>query len=240
MKTDDLIRLMAEDARARPAAAPALAVALAAGMGLAVTLFNVELGLRDGLLQAMQTPRVLVKIAVVLLLSITALVLVSRRAAGCRPCTAVPPSDPPRRDHRRCRGHGIPGAAGGGLARQPDRPQCRRLPCHGRADGRRPTRRLADRAEARRARKPARAGAIAGLAAGALAATLYALHCPDDSPFFVATWYTIAISALTLVGALAGSRICAGRHVLFGQIALHTRDSVTLPRGPWKPRSICP
>jgi len=36
-------------------------------------------------------------------------------------------------------------------------------------------------------------GGIAGLlSAGPLAATLYASHCTDDSPFFVATWYTIS------------------------------------------------
>lgn len=52
--------------------------------------------------------------------------------------------------------------------------------------------------------RPALAGAVAGLAAGGLAATFYAAHCTDDSPLFVATWYTIAIAALTVLGALAG------------------------------------
>lgn len=53
--------------------------------------------------------------------------------------------------------------------------------------------------------RPALSGALAGLAAGGIAATFYAAHCPDDSPLFVATWYTIAILALTLLGA-AGAR----------------------------------
>ena len=44
---------------------------------------------------------------------------------------------------------------------------------------------------------PALAGAVAGLAAGGIAATLYAAHCTDDSPLFVATWYTLAIAILT-------------------------------------------
>ena len=39
--------------------------------------------------------------------------------------------------------------------------------------------------------RPAVAGAIAGLLSAGLAATLYASHCTDDSPLFVATWYTI-------------------------------------------------
>lgn len=48
------------------------------------------------------------------------------------------------------------------------------------------------------------AGAVAGLAASGLAAVLYATHCPDDSPLFVAVWYPIAIGGVTLAGALLG------------------------------------
>ena len=55
--------------------------------------------------------------------------------------------------------------------------------------------------------RPAVAGAIAGLLSAGLAATLYASHCTDDSPLFVATWYTIATALVTAIGALAGSRI---------------------------------
>lgn len=52
---------------------------------------------------------------------------------------------------------------------------------------------------------PVIAGAAVGLLAAALAATLYALHCFDDSPLFVATWYTLAASIVTAAGALAGA-----------------------------------
>ena len=38
--------------------------------------------------------------------------------------------------------------------------------------------------------RPAVTGAIAGMLSAALAATLYASHCTDDLPLFVATWYT--------------------------------------------------
>lgn len=51
------------------------------------------------------------------------------------------------------------------------------------------------------------AGAAAGLAAGGLSAALYATHCIDDSPFFVATWYTIAIGTVTVSGAMLGRRL---------------------------------
>ncbi len=55
--------------------------------------------------------------------------------------------------------------------------------------------------------RPALEGAIAGLLSAGLAATLYASHCTDDSPLFVATWYTIATAGVTAVGAIAGSRV---------------------------------
>jgi hypothetical protein len=55
--------------------------------------------------------------------------------------------------------------------------------------------------------RPAVAGAVAGLAAAGLAATLYASHCTDDSPLFVATWYTVATALVTAIGAFIGSRV---------------------------------
>jgi hypothetical protein len=55
--------------------------------------------------------------------------------------------------------------------------------------------------------KPALAGAVAGLLSAGLAATFYASHCTDDSPLFVATWYTIATALVTAIGALAGSKV---------------------------------
>ncbi|GLK78651.1 NrsF family protein [Methylopila turkensis] len=54
---------------------------------------------------------------------------------------------------------------------------------------------------------PAAAGAAAGLLAGAIAATFYAAHCPDDSPLFVAVWYSIAIAIVAGVGAVLGRRL---------------------------------
>jgi hypothetical protein len=55
--------------------------------------------------------------------------------------------------------------------------------------------------------RPAVTGAVAGLLSAGLAATLYASHCTDDSPLFVATWYTIATALVSAIGALAGSRV---------------------------------
>jgi hypothetical protein len=52
-----------------------------------------------------------------------------------------------------------------------------------------------------------RAGAVAGLFAAAVGASLYALHCTDDSPLFLATWYGLAAVCVSAVGSLLGSRL---------------------------------
>ena len=54
---------------------------------------------------------------------------------------------------------------------------------------------------------PGVAGAAAGLFAGAIGAACYATHCPDDSPLFVAAWYSLAICWVVIAGALVGRRL---------------------------------
>ncbi|HZQ00092.1 MAG TPA: NrsF family protein [Reyranella sp.] len=54
---------------------------------------------------------------------------------------------------------------------------------------------------------PMLAGAAAGVLAAACGATLYAFHCFDDSPLFVATWYTLAALPVVAIGAWAGHRL---------------------------------
>lgn len=54
---------------------------------------------------------------------------------------------------------------------------------------------------------PAFAGAAAGLLGGAIGAALYASHCFDDSPLFVAVWYSLAMAIMTALGAFAGARL---------------------------------
>ncbi len=56
---------------------------------------------------------------------------------------------------------------------------------------------------------PGWTGALAGAAAAGIAAFLYASHCPDNSPLFVATWYPLATLVCAAVGALAGRRFLA-------------------------------
>jgi hypothetical protein len=53
---------------------------------------------------------------------------------------------------------------------------------------------------------PRHAGAAAGFASAGLAATLYAMNCPDDSPFFLAVWYMLATMLVVTLGWFAGGR----------------------------------
>lgn len=50
----------------------------------------------------------------------------------------------------------------------------------------------------------ATAGAAIGRLAAAMAALVYALHCIDDSPLFVAAWYSISTLGVIAAGAFAG------------------------------------
>ena len=55
--------------------------------------------------------------------------------------------------------------------------------------------------------RPVLAGAVAGLLAGGIAATFYAAQCNNDSPLFVAVWYTLAIAGLAALGAVGARRL---------------------------------
>jgi len=55
--------------------------------------------------------------------------------------------------------------------------------------------------------RPALAGGVAGLAAAGIGATLYATHCMDDSPLFMAAWYVLGIGLVAAIGAILGPRL---------------------------------
>ena len=48
------------------------------------------------------------------------------------------------------------------------------------------------------------AGAAAGLLSGSTAATIYAFHCPESTPTFIAIWYTAGILLPTMAGGALG------------------------------------
>lgn len=50
-------------------------------------------------------------------------------------------------------------------------------------------------------------GAYVGLAAGGIGAVGYAFHCDHDSMTFIATFYSLAIFEMALLGALFGPRV---------------------------------
>jgi hypothetical protein len=54
---------------------------------------------------------------------------------------------------------------------------------------------------------PAEAGAAAGAMAAGIGAAIYALHCPDDSPLFLAIWYVLATAIVIVAGRAGGARI---------------------------------
>jgi len=54
--------------------------------------------------------------------------------------------------------------------------------------------------------RPGLAGIVVGLTAGGIGAILYALTCPDDSPLFVAAWYSFAIVIVTGACFIAARR----------------------------------
>ena len=55
--------------------------------------------------------------------------------------------------------------------------------------------------------RPRLTGAVVGLIAAGIGAGFYAANCIDDSPLFVATWYTVAIALVAGLGAAIGGRV---------------------------------
>ena len=209
METDQLIRTLAADNahRARPVGF-VLALALLAAAPVSVAMLFAGLGVRPDLMTAMRNPFFDLKFVVTLGLAIPAIAMslhLSRPEASLRGwkwLLLIPV-----------------GLLLAGIASEMMMPQ--RLPMMTRLVGNNsrlcmtaiPVMSLPLLVAALTSLRhgapprPAVAGAIAGLLSAGLAATLYASHCTDDSPLFVATWYTIATALVTAIGALAGSRV---------------------------------
>jgi hypothetical protein len=206
MQTDDLIRALAADRRPRMPVGRGMAIALAAGLVVsAIGLFAV-LGPRPDIADAAQTPRFLMKFVETLLLVAAAAFLTLRAA---RPGAGVP-----------LYALAVPvGVLAAAVIAElilvaPGQWETKLVGSNSRVClAAIPLLSLPLLAAALFALKrgapanTALAGAVAGLLASGIGATLYAMHCPDDSPLFVATWYPIATAAVTGIGALAGSRL---------------------------------
>jgi hypothetical protein len=209
MDTDQLIRTLAADNahRARPVGV-VLALALLAAAPLSLALFFMMLGVRQDVATAMRNPFFDLKFVVTLALAISAIAVslhLSRPEAllrGWGLLLLIPV--------------GILAAGIGSEMMLPQRlPMLTRLMGHNAKIclGSIPLISLPLLAAALVALRhgapahPAIAGAIAGLLSAGLAATLYAAHCTDDSPLFVATWYTLATALVTAIGALLGNKV---------------------------------
>jgi hypothetical protein len=209
MKTEQLIQTLAADNshRARPVGL-VLALALLAAAPISIAAFMMGLGVRPDVMTAMHNPFFDLKFVVTLALAISAIVVslhLSRPEASLK-------------------GWGwlllIPaGIIAAGIAGEMMMPL--RLPAMTRLIGSNsricmtaiPLMSLPLLAGALiglrhgAPARPALAGALAGLISAGLAATLYASHCTDDSPLFVATWYLIATAMVTALGALLGAKV---------------------------------
>lgn len=206
MNTGKLIGALAADGKPQSAPGRLLSWALLAGLVIAAGLFFALLGPRPDFMIAMHTPRFVFKFVVTLVLAASAAVLVARAAR--------------------------PAAAGGDvllllapvllvlavmaeLAMVPADAWAARLIGHNAricmlsipllSLG--PLALLLMALNRGATTTPGRAGMLAGLAAGGLGAALYAAHCPDDSPLFVAVWYTFAIALVALLGGTIGRRM---------------------------------
>jgi hypothetical protein len=209
MKTDDLIKAIAKDGTTHAAPiAMRMAAALAVGGIVSGGWFLLSLGVRLDIADALQTWRFVTKLAIVLVCVLAALRLatrLSRPDADERkilPVLAAPIAL-------------LTLAIGWELAMSPS------ATWPARAIGTNwricltyisffsvaPLASVLVALRGGAPRSPALAGAAAGLLAGSLAATLYALHCFDDSPLFVALWYVPTLAAIAAAGAVIGSRV---------------------------------
>jgi hypothetical protein len=209
MKTDDLINAMVQDGASRHISMAArISVALMLGGVVAATLFLSVLGVRPDIIQALQTWRFDIKVAIALISFGVAL------WATCE--LARPDAD----TQRALLVFALPltflavmvsfelitapmGAWVGRTIGTNSRLCLTSITLLSIA----PLVALLFALRAGAARSPPLAGAAAGLLAGSLAATLYATHCPDDSPLFVVLWYIPAIAFVGSVGAAVGSRL---------------------------------
>ena len=208
METNELIRALASDARLRAAAPSSVwwgAVGLA--IALAAVIFFTTLGPRSDIATAAETPRFLFKFVVTITLAVSAFGLVrvlsrpeetSRRAIlylATAPALVIMAVIVEL--------FLVPQDAWSAKLVGTNSVMCLTyIPLMG--IGPLATFLLALRHSA--PAKPTLAGGVAGLLAGGIAATFYAAQCTDDSPLFVATWYTIAITSLALVGAVGAHR----------------------------------
>ena len=207
MKTDQLVDALVADGGAASPIARLLVLALAAGVAISLVVFFLTLGIRPDIGPALETWRFDLKI-------VTALLGLVLAFGVCRDCAR--PDMPPHPLRRL-----LPLLALIVLAVAVELMLVPEAAWRQRLIGSNsliclpmvPILSLAPLAVVlwmlRRAApaSPVLAGAAAGFMAALSGATLYAFHCFDDSPLFVATWYSLAVLGMTAVGAWLGPKL---------------------------------
>ncbi|MFG1394290.1 NrsF family protein [Xanthobacter agilis] len=209
MKTDDLILALSADVPPRGSSlAVALGAAVAAGAVAALVVMQLTLGLRPDILAALVTPRFLFKCVETAALTLMAARLAARLARPGAPRWSAEA------------GLFVPalllfGAVSLELASVPEASWARRMvgvngaiclvmvPALSLA----PLALLLAALRRGASESGALTGLVAGLAAGGIGAFFYAAHGTDDSPLFVAVWYTLAIGLVAALGAGLGWRL---------------------------------
>jgi hypothetical protein len=209
VKTGDLIRALAADSEVHPMPpGRALALSLIPGVAIALSLHFAILGLRPHLLTLLGDPRLLFKLCLTVLLVALSGALVSRIArpgADIRHLTlllAIVPALLAAANLAELLA--VPAAEWGQRLVGTNAMFClKTIPFLAAA----PLVAVLLALRQGAPEHPALAGAAAGLFAGAIGAACYATHCPDDSPLFVAAWYTLAIGFVAAIGTAAGQRL---------------------------------
>ncbi|MGH8515090.1 MAG: NrsF family protein [Gammaproteobacteria bacterium] len=209
MKTDDLISALAADSEVHPIApGRALALALIPGVAIALVLHFAVFGLRPNLWSLLGEPELLFKLCLTALLVALAgalLLRIARPGARVRPAAlmlAIVPALLALANLAEL--FAVPTVEWGERLVGANAIFClKSIPFLAAAPLVAALLALRQGAP----ENPALAGAAAGLFAGAVGAACYATHCPDDSPLFVAAWYSLAIGFTAAIGAVAGSRL---------------------------------
>jgi hypothetical protein len=207
MKTNELVELLAADRIIAPALGRTLILAMVPAVGIAFLLFLLFAGFRDDLVESLGSTRFDFKVLLNLTLAaVSAGVLLRLGRPGSRSgawrglAWAVPAA----------LGLAVlvelsvqPASHWWTVARGENASWClRMIPLLALAPL------LATLWSLRQAApsRPVLTGAVAGLMSAGIGGALYALHCQDDSPLFVAIWYVIATAIVAAIGALLGSR----------------------------------
>lgn len=208
MRTEDLISALAADGKQRPDLGRSLLIALVLGAVLAGVAFFATLGFRHDIDSAVQTMRFCFKFLVTLSLAAAAIGLVWRIGRPGVPlllaawALAIPVLLLAMAVMMEMRM--MPEATWGARLVGRNSMHCLlAIPAFSIPTLATLLYALRDSAPS----NPALAGAVAGLVSAGIAATYYASNCMDDSPMFVATWYTLAVAIVAGAGALLGQRL---------------------------------